>query len=183
MANIILFTDLPPRNIFSDKDPWYIEYSTTPSGAYALASHLRGLGYTVLVVPHCLRLTLQGVKQIIKNNSKDLLWAGISTTLLMAKFDHIKEYRDKWATDSELLIDSSILYNRLSREFMNSRTQLVWSAPELNLISNYLRDCYQVPLLIGGGWINNVVDQSFEELNDNVHMITGRAEQIGRAHV
>ena len=178
MANIILFTDVPPRNIFSNQDPWYIEYSTPPTGAYALASHLRDLDYTVLVVPHCIRLTLSGVKEIIKNNSKDLLWVGLSTTLLMAKFDHLIEYREKWATDSEPLIDSSLLYQHFSREFINQRTQLVWSAPEINLISEYLRQQHQVPLLIGGGWINSVVDQSFESLNANVHVITGRAERI-----
>lgn len=177
MANVILFTDLPPRNIFGEEDPWYIEYSTTPSGAYALASHLRGLGYTVLVVPHCIRLSLAGVKQIIKNNSKDLLWVGVSTTVLMAKFDHLNEYREKWATDSELLIDSSIFYNKFTRKLKNAQTQLVWSAPELNLISEYLRDEHNVPLLLGGGWINNIVDQSFYLLNDNVHVITGRAEK------
>jgi hypothetical protein len=177
MANVILFTDLPPRNMFTKEDPWYIEYSTPPTGAYALASHLREQGYTVLVVPHCIRLSLAGVKQIIDNNSHDLLWVGLSTTLLMAKFDHLVEYRTKWATDTELLIDSSILYH-FSREFINQRTQLVWSAPEINLISEYLRDQHQVPLLIGGGWINSIVDQSFELLNNNVHVVTGRSEQV-----
>lgn len=177
MANIIIFTDIPPRNIFSDQDPWYMEYSTPPAGAYALASHLRDLGYTVLVVPHCLRLTLAGIKKIIDNNSHDLLWAGLSTTLLMAKFNNIDEYRQKWSKDPNMFIDSSLLYTS-KRQFMNAKTVLVWSVAEINLMSEFLRDKYQVPLLIGGGWINHIKDQSFHLLNDNVHVITGRSETL-----
>jgi hypothetical protein len=88
-----------------------IENVVYPAGAFAIASHLRNLGYSVLVIPHCLRLSLSGVKKIIENNKKELLWVGISTTLMSIQSSSTDSYRDLWHSTQEEILDINLLFN------------------------------------------------------------------------
>jgi hypothetical protein len=57
MANIILFTDRSPLTKELNGQNIQFERYSRPAGAYKIASVLRNKGYTVLVVPNCLRLS------------------------------------------------------------------------------------------------------------------------------
>jgi hypothetical protein len=80
--HVIIFADRAPdgRHRFGSKIN-SIRY-TYSAGAFKIASVLRQSGFSVLVVYSCLNLSFSAITKIINDNSKNLLWVGISTSLL-----------------------------------------------------------------------------------------------------
>ena len=79
MAHAIIFVDRAPRT--RQLDLTSLHY-THFAGAAKIASELRKDGKDVLIVPNCLNLSFAGIKQIVENNRENLLWVGLSTTLM-----------------------------------------------------------------------------------------------------
>jgi radical SAM superfamily enzyme YgiQ (UPF0313 family) len=176
MAHVILFTDRAPKSWSFDKFNLDSEYVTYSSGAYKVASHLRGLGYKVLVVPNCLRFSFSGVKKIIEQNSKELLWVGISTTFLMMRDNGMAYYRELWHDSVSPIIDNQSLFKKI--DTWQASTELVWNTGELNRIADHLESNYQVPLLIGGAWVSRIQGGNFQRNSNNLHIVTGYAEKF-----
>ena len=175
MAHVIIFTDRSPETSSMDEVGWTNQLYTLPAGAYKVASHLRSQGYTVLVVPNCLSYTFAGLKEIISNNSRDLLWVGVSTTFLTTKTASVDDYRASWTRESNLILNQNPLYNKNIKSFQASK-QLAWSEVELNLIGDWLKQAYNAPLLIGGAWVTTIKNGNLSNLNNNCFIVAGRAE-------
>ena len=172
MAHAIIFTDRAPRRNVDLSHGYNPAFYSFPAGAYKLASVLREQGLDVLVVPNCLNLTFNGVKKIIKQNSKNLLWVGISSTLMFMRSDQFDNYRNYWSSSTE----ETMSINYFSEKFtLYSATahEMAWSEHELNLLAEYL----DVPLLVGGGWITHMKNGTFSNLNENVHLVRNYAEK------
>jgi hypothetical protein len=178
MSNVILFTDNPPRNIGSESDPLIINYQTRTAGAYAIASHLRRLGYSVTVVDYCATLTFNGIKKIINDHKDNLLWVGLSTTFFSFLGAGINSYRCQWQESPDLFFNNvtKVLADIPSRNDFKFGRDIIWSSQELNLIARYCQDGYQVPLVIGGAWTSSMKDGNLFGLEKNIHIVPGRAE-------
>lgn len=163
MAHAIIFYDLATR-----------PGTLRPLGAYSIASALRAQGLDVLVVPHCTQLSYAGVRQIIKNNSENLLWVGISTTFLKMSThsrESIKKYKKEWATTEHHYID----FDRRARHDTTGVNNeiLLWNYGELNSIADWLDKKFGCPFVVGGP---NIPADSMR-LHKNIHTVTGYAEK------
>jgi hypothetical protein len=182
MANIILFTDNPPRNNGSEEMPLILNYQTRTAGAYAIASHLRRLGYSVLVVDYCVTFTFNGVKKIIDDNKTDLLWVGLSTTFFSFLGQGLDSYRHQWRELPDLYFNDATKALSDSDSNMPPRHEdkkgrdLIWSTQELNLIADHCQEHYQIPLVVGGAYTSSMKDGNLSGLKKNIHLVTGRAE-------
>jgi len=178
MANIILFTDNPPRDTGSEESPMVLNYQTRTAGAYAIASHLRRFGYSVLIVDHCISVTLNGVKKIINDNSADLLWVGLSTTFFSFLGKGLESYRHQWQNMPDLYFHNvaEVLSGVSTRYTQKLGRDLIWGATELNLIAKHCHDQYQIPLVVGGAWTSSMKDGNLSRLEKNIHIVYGRAE-------
>jgi hypothetical protein len=176
MANVLLFTDNNTRNVSFSDEPLNIDYSTYASGAYALASRLRQAGYTVQVIPHCSRLSLAGVKQLIDKHKDDLVWAGLSTTLFISRGLDVNRYRKTWATTTDFILDTSAVHSDNEQRKTNPSLQVLWGGEEINLIADYLLEVANAPFLIGGAWVSSISSGNLGKLNDSVRIVTGNAE-------
>lgn len=176
MAHVILFTDRAPRKWHFKENNYYSNFYVYPAGAHKIASVLRHKGYKVLVVPNSLNLSFSCIKKIIRNNSKDLLWVGISTTFMMLRSNNFEEYRGQWNSTDEDLIDINNLFtiNTIWRESF----ELIWSSYEINRIAEFCQDEFQCQLLLGGSWVSQIKNGNLENLRENVHIITGFAEEV-----
>src|SRR5210317_1527620 len=132
MANAIIFTYRAPRSNLEVNIEYNPAYLSFPAGAYKLASVLREQGLSVIVVPNCLNLTFAGVKRIIKNNSKDLLWVGISSTLMFLRTDNFDTYRKEWHNSTHETISVKLFSGENDPRI--SVTEMVWSEGEINAI-------------------------------------------------
>ena len=174
MANIIIFTDRTPLNFNQNGTAYQIERYTRPAGVYKIASTLRKHGYSVIVIPNCLRLTFSAVKEFIANNSKDLLWVGLGTNFMTVRSNNLENYRQIWQDSTEQFVDMSVLHN--TTFIQNISTQLAWANAEVDLLANYLKDTHNVKLVLGGSWITHIKNGALTLTTDNVHFITGYAE-------
>ena len=170
MANAIIFTDRAPRSNLEVNIEYNPAYLSFPAGAYKLASVLREQGLSVIVVPNCLNLTFAGVKRIIKNNSKDLLWVGISSTLMFLRTDNFDTYRKEWRNSTHETISVKLFSGENDPRI--SVTEMVWSEGEINAIADWCN----VPLIIGGSWITHMKNGNFYNLNDNIILVRNYAE-------
>lgn len=169
MANVILFTDRASRAYNGS-----LRFFNYPAGAYKIASVLRQQGYSVLVVSNCLNYTWRGIKHIIESNSRDLLWVGISTTLMFMKSGGFREYRQQWVDSDQLTLSVDLIYNNIQGS--SSDTELVWYTNEVNTMAQWLADRFDIPLLIGGAWVTYIKDGNLRPLHENVYLVTGYAE-------
>lgn len=177
MANIILFTDIAPKTLTPTDLDIGLEFYARPAGAYVLASWLRTLGYTVLVVPNTLNITKNGIFDFISRNDNDLLWVGLSTTFFSSYGTDLIEYRRKWNSLTDHLFDKSDLYRLDTSDNKNKRTELVWGASELNSISDFLAEHYpNVPLILGGSFITRSPNGGLTNLRPNIFLVSGNAE-------
>lgn len=174
MANVILFTDRTPLTRELDGQNIQFERYSRPAGAYKIASTLRQHGYTVLVVPNCLRLTFHAIQQFIDANSNDLLWIGVSTTFFTVKSGAIDIYREEWRDSKKTYIDLSTLYN--TTYITNTPTQLAWGTGELQILSDYVESKYHAHVFIGGTWVSHITNGGLGVGNPNIHLISGHAE-------
>lgn len=174
MAQVIIFTDRAPRTWNFDKFNWHASFFNYPAGAYKLASVLRAKGMKVIVVSNCLQLSFQGLKKIIKNNCKDLLWVGLSTTLFTMKGANLAPYRQAWSDTDSDTISIEILFK--TEHDLVSPTEMVWGSDEIRQISQWLKDWYDVPMLVGGAWITNTRNGNLT-IPDNCFLVTGNAEK------
>jgi len=172
MAHAIIFTDRAPRSNLEADSEYNPAYLSFPAGAYKLASVLREQGLSVLVVPNCLNLTLEGAKSIITNNSKGLLWVGISSTLMFIRSDKFTEYRQKWHSSKNKLM--SVEHFSGNIDARNSITEMAWGENELNALADWC----SVPVLVGGSWITHMKNGNFHNLNDNVILVRNYAENF-----
>lgn len=175
MAHVILFTDISPLPPFKNFE-WIPNSYSYAAGAFKLASHLRCQGLNCLVVPNCLSFSFHGVKSIIENNKKDLLWVGVSTTFLTTKLGSIDLYRRDWHQSEEPVLSQNALFDVYQK--LDLPMQLVWGDDEMNRIAAWLRDNFALPLLIGGAWVSTINKGNLHHLNDNCHIITGNAEDF-----
>jgi hypothetical protein len=145
------------------------------AGAYKIASVLRDIGLDVLVVPNCSNLTLTGVKQIINQNSKNLLWVGLSVTFFKVEAapSILADYRKKWTESTETFIDTDQFCQKNHNHFLDD-LDLIWGQKEIGLLSHYLYSVHRVPFLIGGAGSDRV--SKFYLKHKNTHIITGYAE-------
>lgn len=169
MAHVILFTDRAPRSWSFDQYRYDTQYLTHSAGAFKLASHLRQHGFQVLVVPNCCRLSWAGMQQIINQNSRDLLWVGISTTFLSIKRSSLDSYREQWMHSTDAILSMDALTQQIhSWEVV---TELVLGTKETNCMARWLKDRYDVPLLIGGAWVSTIKDGNLHNLDPNVYIV------------
>lgn len=176
MAHAIIFTDRAPRNWIFDNTDFHRAYLTYPAGAYKIASVLRAQGLDVLVVPNSLHFSLKGIKHIVESNSKGLLWVGISSTLQAIKSNSFEDYRDSWAHSDQEIIGVDGLFKK-SKTYAG-RTEMPWSEAELYLLSEYLDQRFNVPLLIGGSYVSGFKENgNLRKLHDNCHVVSGNAEK------
>jgi Radical SAM superfamily len=181
MAHVILLNDNAPVNIGTDDNPLYLNFQTRAAGVYAIASILRRNGYTVKVIDHVSRITFAGIKKIIQNNSENLLWVGLGTTFFNVRGHGLKSYQQKWSNSEELYFDQNIaevsgVQLNAGKNFVKTSTELVWGSDEINNIANWCSEKYNIPLLIGGATVSNMVNGNFKNLAKNVHIIEGRGE-------
>jgi len=174
MANIILFTDRTPVTQSIDSEDYQFERYSRPAGAYKVASTLRKNGYSVVVVPNCMRLSFTAIKEFITNNSRDLLWVGISTTFFTVKSPYIENYRKLWNETKDTYIDLNILKN--SHFIDNAAYQLVWGTEQLNQIADFLSNNFKSRLVLGGTWVSHIKDGSLDLSKTKVNIITGQPE-------
>ena len=174
MANVILFTDRTPLTREFQGKNIQLERFSRPAGAYKIASTLRQQGYSVLVVPNCLRLTFHAVQEFIDANSKDLLWVGVSTTFFTVKSDAIDIYRQEWHNSKNTYIDLTALQN--TTYIKNTPTQLAWASDELELLADFVKSKYQAHVLVGGTWVSHVKNGGLGVNHSNIHLVSGHAE-------
>jgi sulfatase maturation enzyme AslB (radical SAM superfamily) len=174
MANIILFTDRSPLTKELNGQNIQFERYSRPAGAYKIASVLRDKGYTVLVVPNCLRLSLHAIQNFIDANSKDLLWIGVSTTFLTVRSDTISIYRQEWTNSKNTYIDLEVLNN--SQYIKSAQTELAWGTTELLALSDHISKKYNAHVLVGGTWVSHIKNGGLDNSNANIHLIPGHAE-------
>lgn len=172
MANIILFTDRTPLTQIINGEAHHFERYSRPAGAYKVATTLRKQGYTVTVIPNCMRLSLSAIKRVISNNSQDLIWVGLSTTFFTIKSKFVNEYRTSWLNEPEF-VDLTILNN--GNIIGDGVTQLAWGTFELNYIAEYLKQ-FNSQLVLGGTWVTQIKDGSLDLNKTNVKIITGQSE-------
>ena len=175
MANVILFTDRSPESSGFDKIGWTNKMYNLAAGAYKVASHLRENGYSVLVVSNCLGYSFSGLQEIVKNNSRDLLWVGISTTFLTVKTDNVDQYQRAWADDSNHIMKDNVLFGQ-NLSFYQAKKQLAWGTRELNFLGNWLKQTYGVPFVIGGAWVTTIKNGNLSDLDNNCFIVSGKAE-------
>jgi len=175
MANIILFTDRTPLTQEIQDNQYQFERYSRPAGAYKVASTLREHGFSVVVVPNSLQLSLAGMKKFIEVNSKDLIWAGISTTFLTVRSSSIEDYRTLWKTSQSPTIDLSVLTNHHYIQ-TNIATELAWGTEELKLLSDYLKLQYQAKLILGGTWVSHIKNGFIDIDRANVAIVSGQSE-------
>ena len=178
MAHAIIFTGQAPRAPDREGPAAESDHYSYPAGAYKLASHLRKFGLDVLVIPSSLNFTFKGVKRIIEQNSKNLLWVGISTTFLTASTLNFDAYRQIWAASDQDLLSIDILSTVDTLDNGNGITELVWATNELWRISGFLHAKYKVPLLVGGAWVSGVLNGNLNPLHKNCYIITGYGEKF-----
>lgn len=178
MANVILFTDRAPTEETTHGLTFNLERYGRPAGAYKVASTLRKNGYSVLVVPNCLRLSFKGVKTFISNNSSDLIYVGMSTTFTSGKLSNIEEYRKLWRSTDKDTLDISEIFGKLQKDTNSADnfTSLLWSEGELSLLSEWLTDTYSAKLVLGGSWVSSVKDGAMNKERAGVYLIEGQNE-------
>ena len=172
MANAIIFTDRAPRSNLEAEADYNPAYLSFPAGAYKLASVLREQGLSVIVVPNCLNLTLAGVKSIITNNAKGLLWVGISSTLMFIRSDKFNEYRQEWHNSEQKSMSVEPFSGKIDARV--SVTEMAWGENELNAMA----DWSTVPVLVGGSWITHMKNGNFHNLHKNVILVRNYAESF-----
>jgi hypothetical protein len=174
MPNVIIFTDQPPRNLGTTTDPIYLSYLTRAAGAHAVASNLRKHGFSVLVIDHCTTYTFNGVKKIIDDNRDELLWIGLSTTFFSLFGHELETYKSQWESSTELYFDNPLNSFIPADPWAIKPKELIWGTDQINLIA---RHC-QVPFLVGGAWVSTVENGGLQNLENNVRVIPGRAEDV-----
>ena len=175
MAHAIIFTDRAPVTRMFDDIKFTSAFYSYPAGAYKIASVLREMGLDVLVVPNCLSLSFAGIQQIIKQNSNNLLWVGISTTFLTINSPRVQHYRDQWIASSEPFIDTDIMFDSVPTSY--SVQEMIWSTKEVGQISHWLNRSLNVPLLLGGSWVSKVTNGNLGHLHSNTYIVKGYAEE------
>jgi len=172
MANIILFTDKSPATHLIHGSGVQFERYTRAAGAYKIASVLRAQGFSVLVVPNCLRLTFSAVKKLIDASAHELLWVGISTTFLTVRSSSVVEYRDLWRSHKDTFLDLDVLNSNHFID-LSAGAELAWGSSEVDAIAAHLKD---TPLLVGGTWVTHIQNGGLNCKNKNVYIIPGNTE-------
>lgn len=170
MAHAIIFVDRAPRT--RETDLTSLHY-THFAGAGKVASVLREQGMEVLIVPNCLNLSFAGIQQILENNKTNLLWVGLSTTLMGMQVEEqdVDSYYDLWLKSSTPVIDIDFLVKKVSE----GAERLLWNSKILGRISYTLASKYCVPFVIGGAYAN-LVDTTGPMVHPNMHVAKGYAE-------
>ena len=171
MAHAIIFTDRAPRT--RELDLTSLHY-THFAGAAKVASELRKDGKDVLIVPNCMNLSFAGVKQIIENNRENLLWVGLSTTLMGMRVSDqdVEVYYDKWLNSTDAIIDIDFLVKKVDD---SKQDVIIWNAKILGRLSHILESKYNVPFIIGGAYVA-LVDISGPLVHPNMHVVQNYAE-------
>lgn len=174
MAHAIIFVDRAPRT--RELDLTSLHY-THFAGAAKVASELRKDNKDVLIVPNCMNLSFAGMKQIIENNRENLLWVGLSTTLMGMRVNEQdrEEYYDLWLNSSDAIIDIDFLVKKVDDA---KHDELLWNEKVLGRISHLLASKYTVPFVIGGSYVN-LVNTNGHRAHPNMYLVKGYAE----AHV
>lgn len=174
MANVILFTDRTPHTQEIQGELYQFERYTRGAGAYKIASNLRNHGFSVVVIPNCLRLSFATIKEIISANSKDLLWVGISTTFMTVRSSSIENYRKIWATTTDRFVNLITLTDNYNLRTLNN--QIAWATTELNLISDFVKSEFSAEVVLGGTWVSHIKDGALDLNITRVRVVTGMAE-------
>lgn len=172
MAHAIIFVDRAPRT--RELDLTSLHYSHF-AGAAKIASELRKNGMDVLIVPNCMNLSFAGIKQIIENNKQDLLWVGLSTTLMAMRVTEqdADSYYDLWIKSAESIIDIDFLVKKVDDRLLHD--VILWNAKALGRLSHLCASKYSVPFVIGGA-AANLVKTSGPLVHPNMHVVKGYAE-------
>jgi hypothetical protein len=174
MAHVILFTDRAPeqRHRYGKKLN-SIRYNYA-AAAYKLATVIRSAGFTVLVVPNCLSLSFAGVQKIIRQNSKNLLWVGISTTLMLSHSTDWDSYRSKWLNNDSDFVDPGLLFETIY-DITSVQGEMPWGHAELGEISRWLTSI-NTPLILGGAVVTEFLKGGLKTLDKNTHIVRGNSE-------
>lgn len=174
MAHAIIFTDRAPVTRMFDDIKFTSAFYSYPAGAYKIASVLREQGLDVLVVPNCLSLSFAGVQHIVQQNSKDLLWVGISTTFLTVNSTKTDMYRHEWTHTKEMFVDTDLMFEAV--DTYGGIQEMAWHVKEIGRMSHWLDRQLGVPLLLGGAWVSRVKNGNLNHLHHNTHVVKGYAE-------
>lgn len=174
MAHAIIFTDRAPVTRMFDDIKFTSAFYSYPAGAYKVASVLREQGLDVLVVPNCLSLSFAGVKHIVEQNSKNLLWVGVSTSFLTIHSEKVQQYRDHWTEISDLYVDTDLMFG--SATGSSGAQEMVWNTKEIGRISFWLEQKFSTPLVLGGAWVSRIRNGNLHHLHRNTHIVKGYAE-------
>jgi len=176
MAHVILFTDTSPDPIHRyGKKLNSIKYNQA-AGAYKIASVIRDVGLNVVVIPNCLSLTFKSVKKIIDDNKENLLWVGISTSLMTTRSKDFNKYRQEWQESNLDFIDPSLLFDFLLYTSIGSATSdMPWAEKEITLLSEWLKQ-FDVPLILGGARVTEILNGGIGKLHENTYVVRGNAE-------
>lgn len=175
MANVIIFTDRAPQQYGFDPLAFGAAYYSPPAGAYKIASVLRQQGFSCVVIPNCLSLSLNGIKQIIHNNCQDLLWVGISTTFLNVKEANLDIYRSIWHESDDAIIGIESLFGY--HQSYQGATEMAWESNEINAVADICASI-RVPLLVGGAYVTAMRNVVLQNVKENVYIISGNAESV-----
>jgi radical SAM superfamily enzyme YgiQ (UPF0313 family) len=172
MAHAIIFVDRAPRT--RELDLTSLHY-THFAGAAKIASELRKDGKDVLIVPNCMNLSFAGIKQIIENNKENLLWVGLSTTLMGMRVTEQdrEEYYNIWTKSSDAIIDIDFLVKKVDDSL--STDVILWNTKALGRISHMLASSYSVPFIIGGAAVSSL-DTTGPLVHPNMHVVQNYAE-------
>jgi radical SAM superfamily enzyme YgiQ (UPF0313 family) len=172
MAHAIIFVDRAPRTRALDLTSLHYTHF---AGAAKIASELRKDGKDVLIVPNCMNLSFAGIKQIIENNRENLLWVGLSTTLMAMRVTEQdrEEYYNIWSKSADPIMDIDFLVKKVNDTL--AIDVILWNKKALGRISHLLESKYKVPFIIGGGYVSSI-DTTGPLVHPNMHVVQGYAE-------
>lgn len=170
---VIIFTDRSPelRHRYGSKlNSYRYNYS---AGAHKIVSVLRQQGISALVVPNCLTLSFYTIQNLIEKHKDNLLWVGLSTSLLLTQSPYFDLYRKQWLDTKEKFVDPSILFETIYE--IKSFSEMPWAEKEIWAISQYLEKL-NIPFILGGAVTTEFLNGGLKRLHKNSYIVRGNAE-------
>lgn len=175
MAHVILFADRSPEHKHRFGSKLNSVRYTYSAGPYKVASTLRKEGFDVLVVSSCLNLSFAGIKKIILKNKDNLLWVGISTTLMQTACKSYGSYRNNWFTSKDDFADPTKMF-KTSYDYKNVNFEIPWGSTEIFYLSSFLEEM-NIPLILGGSHVTKNMNGGLRRKHNNTYFVKGNAEE------
>ena len=176
MAHAIIFVDRAPRTRELELATLYYTHF---AGAAKIASEFRKNNMQVLIVPNCMNLSFAGIKQIIENNKQNLLWVGLSTTLMGMSLtvQDQEQYHDQWLQSTDPIMNIDFILKKV--DDILPRASIIWNTKVLGRISHWLSSKHSVPFIVGGTAVD-LVQTSGPAVHPNMHVVKNYAESYAK---